>query len=70
MSAAPRPWRALELYSEQLLICTDSGCRPARPQDLGEVIELLPELLMRQERESRGHQWRRLAEQQKSGGRA
>lgn len=59
--------RALELYGETLLICTDTGCRFARAIDLPEVVELLPELLQRQDRQRQAHDWRRMARDQMRG---
>lgn len=56
--------KAIELFGEMLLVCTDSGCRPARAEDLAEVIELLPEYLERQDRAGRAHEWRLMAERQ------
>jgi hypothetical protein len=56
--------RAIELYGETLLICTASGCRPARFIDLAEVAELLPEFLQRQDRQRQAHEWRQLARRQ------
>ncbi len=59
------PWLTLELYGQQLLICTGSGCRSARAIDLHEVVSLLPALLERQERETQQAHWRQLVDVQR-----
>ena len=55
----------LEFSADELLICTDSGCRPARLLDLAEVVQLLPEFLNRQDRAAQRRQWLRMANEQR-----
>lgn len=56
---------SLELSADELLICTDSGCRPALVEDLESVMQLLPELLLRQSRSARRRHWHLMAERQR-----
>lgn len=57
-------WRTLQLYGEQLMICTESGCRVAGAADLADVQALLPELLSRQDQAAHGSIWEAMARQQ------
>lgn len=61
---------ALDLWADELLICADSGCRPARLLDLAEVIQLLPEFLRRQDRAAQRRQWLRMVDEQRRAPRA
>lgn len=58
--------KTVRVHGGQILIC-DDFCRPARAGDLGEVLELLPELLTRLKGAQRGTLWRAMAALQRSG---
>lgn len=61
--------RTLDIQGGELMLCTDGGCRPALLADLADVIELLPSLLMLQDRAAQRRHWRLMAEQQRKAAR-
>jgi len=53
------PWQSLELVGGVLMLSTDSGARMVGPRDLAKVVELLPDLLLKQEAKAATWQQRR-----------